>query len=332
MSHVKWTDKKVAIIGAGPAGLGCADILVRNGVKPVVFDKRPEIGGLLTFGIPEFKMEKDVMKRRREIFTGMGVEFRLNTEIGTDVTIDQLLADYDAVFMGMGTYTYMKGGFAGEDLDGVYDALDFLIANVNRCQGWEKDPSEYISVEGKKVIVLGGGDTAMDCNRTSIRQGAESVVCAYRRDEANMPGSRREVKNAREEGVEFQFNRQPIEIVGENGKVTGVKVVTTQLGEPDSRGRRSPEPIPGSEEILPADAVLLAFGFRTSPADWFTDVEINLDGSGRVLAAEQQQYKFQTSNPKIFAGGDMVRGSDLVVTAIWEGRQAAEGILDYLDV
>ena len=272
------------------------------------------------------------MKRRREIFAGMGVEFRLNTEIGTDITIEQLLADYDAVFMGMGTYTYMKGGFAGEDLDGVYDALDFLIANVNRTQGWEKDVAEYISVEGKKVIVLGGGDTAMDCNRTSIRQGAESVVCAYRRDEENMPGSRREVKNAREEGVDFMFNRQPIEIVGENGKVTGVKVVTTQLGEPDSRGRRSPEPVPGSEEVLAADAVLLAFGFRASPADWFAGANIGLDGSGRVVAAEKQQYRFQTSNPKIFAGGDMVRGSDLVVTAIWEGREAAEGILDYLDI
>ena len=147
-----------------------------------------------------------------------------------------------------------------------------------------------------------------------------------------MPGSRREVTNAREEGVNFLFNRQPIEIVGENGKVTGVKVVTTQLGEPDSRGRRSPEPIPGSEEILAADCVLLAFGFRASPADWFAGSDIQVDGSGRVLAAEQQTYKFQTSNPKVFAGGDMVRGSDLVVTAIWEGRQAAEGILDYLDL
>ena len=332
MSGVKWTNKKVAIIGAGPAGLGCADILARGGVKPVVFDKRPEIGGLLTFGIPEFKMEKDVMKRRREIFTGMGIEFRLNTEIGVDVTIEQLLAEYDAVFMGMGTYTYMKGGFPGEDLDGVYDALDFLIANVNRCQGWEKDPSEYISVDGKKVIVLGGGDTAMDCNRTSLRQGAHDVTCAYRRDESNMPGSAREVKNAYEEGVKFLFNRQPIEVVGENGKVTGVKVVTTQMGEPDSRGRRSPEPIPGSEEVLPADAVLLAFGFRPSPADWFGSANVSLDGSGRVVAAEQQEFKFQTSNPKIFAGGDMERGSDLVVTAIWEGRQAAEGILDYLGV
>lgn len=332
MSAVRKTDKRVAIIGAGPAGLGCADVLVRNGVKPVVFDRNPEIGGLLTFGIPEFKMEKSVMVNRRGIFESMGIEFRLNTEIGKDISIEQLLADYDAVFMGMGTYTYMKGGFPGESLSGVYDALDFLIANVNRCQGWEKNPADFISMEGKKVVILGGGDTAMDCNRTSIRQGAEAVTCAYRRDEANMPGSVREVKNAREEGVNFLFNRQPVEIIGNNGEVTGVKVVTTQLGEPDSRGRRSPEPIPGSEEILPADAVILAFGFRPSPSDWFAGQGIAMDGSGRVTAAEQQTYKFQTSNPKIFAGGDMVRGSDLVVTAIWEGRQAAEGILDYLKV
>lgn len=330
LSHVKATGKKVAIIGAGPAGLGCADVLTRSGVKAVVFDKNPEIGGLLTFGIPEFKMEKSVMSRRRQIFQDMGIVFRLNVDIGVDVQFADLLAEYDAVFMGMGTYTYMKGGFPGEDLPGVYDALDFLIANVNRCLGFEKNPADYIDVQGKKVVVLGGGDTAMDCNRTAIRQGAASVSCAYRRDEANMPGSRREVTNAREEGVEFLFNRQPIEIVGDGHKVTGVKVVKTQLGEPDARGRRSPEPVPGSEQILPADAVILAFGFRPSPAPWFADVGIETDASGRVNAPEQAKYKFQTSNPKIFAGGDMVRGSDLVVTAIWEGRQAAEGILDYL--
>ncbi len=330
LSHVKATGKKVAIIGAGPAGLGCADVLTRSGVQAVVFDKYPEIGGLLTFGIPEFKMEKAVMSRRRQIFQDMGIEFRLNTEVGKDVQFEDLLAEYDAVFMGMGTYTYMKGGFPGEDLPGVYDALDFLIANVNRCLGFEKDPADYIDMKGKKVVVLGGGDTAMDCNRTSIRQGADSVSCAYRRDEANMPGSRREVTNAREEGVEFLFNRQPIEIVGDGYKVTGVKVVETQLGEPDARGRRSPEPVPGSEQILPADAVILAFGFRPSPAPWFANVGVETDASGRVNAPEQSTYKFQTSNPKIFAGGDMVRGSDLVVTAIWEGRQAAEGILDYL--
>lgn len=331
MSTVTWTDKKVAVIGAGPAGIGCADILVRNGVKPVVFDKYPEIGGLLTFGIPEFKLEKSVLARRREIFTEMGVEFRLNTEIGKDISIDELLEEYDAVFMGMGTYTYMKGGFEGENLEGVYDALPFLVANVNRNLGFEKDPADFISVAGKRVVVLGGGDTAMDCNRTSIRQGAGSVTCAYRRDEENMPGSKREVVNAKEEGVEFLFNRQPVAIVGD-GKVEGVKVVKTQLGEPDENGRRRPEVIDGSEEILPADIVLVAFGFNPSPAAWFADKDIEINSWGGVVAPEEQKYKFQTTNPKVFAGGDMVRGSDLVVTAIWEGRQAAEGILDYLDV
>ena len=331
MSGVVPTGKRVAIIGAGPAGLGCADVLARAGVSPVVFDRNPEIGGLLTFGIPEFKLEKTVMSRRREVFEGMGIEFRLNTEIGKDVMIDELLADYDAVFMGMGTYTYMKGGFPGEDLPGVYDALDFLIANVNRNLGFEKSADDFIDMKGKTVVVLGGGDTAMDCNRTSIRQGANAVTCAYRRDEANMPGSRKEVKNAKDEGVKFLFNRQPIAIVGED-KVEGVKVVETRLGEPDARGRRSPEPIPGSEQVLAADAVIIAFGFRPSPADWFVDKQIDTDSQGRVVAPEQAQYKFQTSNPKVFAGGDMVRGSDLVVTAIWEGRQAAEGILDYLEV
>ncbi len=329
MSKVQWTDKKVAVIGAGPAGLGCADILVRNGVKPVVFDKYPEIGGLLTFGIPEFKLEKEVMTRRREVFTEMGVEFRLNTEIGKDISFEDIVNEYDAVFLGMGTYNYMKGGFPGEDLSGVYDALPFLISNVNRNLGYEKDPADFIDMKGKKVIVLGGGDTAMDCNRTSIRQNAESVHCAYRRDEENMPGSRREVQNAKEEGVEFLFNRQPVAIIGEE-KVEGVKVVETRLGEPDENGRRRPEVIEGSEEILPADVVLVAFGFRPSPADWLGNHDVQINDWGGVIAPEAKQY--QTTNPKVFAGGDMVRGSDLVVTAIYEGRQAAEGIMDYLDV
>ncbi|WP_432471746.1 FAD-dependent oxidoreductase [Amphritea sp. HPY] len=332
MSKVTATDKKVAVIGAGPAGLACADILVRNGVKPVVFDRHPEIGGLLTFGIPEFKLDKDVMVRRREIFTDMGVEFRLGTEVGKDIQMQELIEQYDAVFLGMGTYTYMKGGFPGEDLDGVYDALPFLISNVNRCLGYEKDAADYIGVEGKNVVVLGGGDTAMDCNRTSIRQGAQNVFCAYRRDEANMPGSKREVENAREEGVQFMFNRQPVEVVGEAGKVTGVKVITTRMGEPDENGRSRPEVVSGSEEVLPADAVLVAFGFRPSPAPWFTDFGIELEQDGRIKTSADERFAFQTSNDKVFAGGDMVRGSDLVVTAIDEGRKAAEGIMDYLKV
>ncbi|MEH6650299.1 MAG: FAD-dependent oxidoreductase [Motiliproteus sp.] len=332
MSKVVATDKKVAIIGAGPAGIACADILSRNGVSTVVFDRHPEIGGLLTFGIPEFKLEKSVMVRRREILEGMGIEFRLNTEIGKDIEFNELLEQYDAVFLGMGTYTSMKGGFPGEDLDGVVDALPFLISNVNHCLGYEKDPSEFIDLNGKKVVVLGGGDTAMDCNRTSIRQGAESVQCAYRRDEANMPGSRKEVVNSKQEGVEFLFNRQPVEIVGDNGKVTGIKLVTTRMGEPDANGRQSAEVIEGSEEIVAADAVLVAFGFSPSPAPWFEQFDIQLDPRGRVLAPANGDFAFQTTNPKIFAGGDMVRGSDLVVTAIDEGRKAAEGILDYLEL
>ncbi|MCW9004028.1 MAG: FAD-dependent oxidoreductase [Gammaproteobacteria bacterium] len=331
ISSVKPTGKKVAIVGAGPAGLGCADILVRNGVKPVVFDKYSEIGGLLTFGIPPFKLEKEVLSTRREIFEGMGVEFKLNTEIGKDIQFQQLLDEYDAVFLGMGTYKYMKGGFPGEDMDGVYEALPYLISNTNTLLGVTSS-DELIDMKGKRVVVLGGGDTAMDCNRTAIRQGAAKVTCAYRRDEENMPGSKREVQNAKEEGVEFLWNRQPVEIVGENGTVTGLKVVTTELGAADERGRRRPEPIAGTEEILPADHVLIAFGFQPSPEDWFADFNIETDERGRVKAPENGQFKFQTANPKIFAGGDMVRGSDLVVTAIFEGRNAAEGILDYLEV
>lgn len=332
LSHVVPTGKKVAIIGAGPAGLGCADILTRNGVQPVVFDRYPEIGGLLTFGIPEFKLEKQVMSRRREVFEGMGIEFRLNTEVGKDITINEILDQYDAVFMGMGTYTYMRGNFPGEDLPGVYEALPYLIGNVNHNLGFEQDSEAHVNLKGKRVVVLGGGDTAMDCVRTAVRQQAEHVICAYRRDEQNMPGSRREVKNAMEEGVEFLYNRQPIEVVEYFGQACGVKMVQTELGEPGADGRRRPEPIPGSEEVMEADAVIVAFGFQPSPPQWLEEVSVQTNDWDGVIAEEFQPFKFQTTNPKIFAGGDMVRGSDLVVTAIWEGRQAAEGILDYLDL
>lgn len=332
LSGVIPTDKKVAIIGAGPAGLGCADVLARNGVKSVVFDRYPEIGGLLTFGIPEFKLEKSVMTLRREIFEGMGIEFRLNTEVGTDIAPGELMEQFDAVFLGMGTYESMRGNFPGENLPGVYKALPFLVGNVNHNLGFEQQPDDYVNLKGKRVVVLGGGDTAMDCVRTAVRQQAEHVICAYRRDEVNMPGSRREVKNAREEGVEFLFNRQPIEVVEYFGQACGVKMIETRLGEADSDGRRRPEPIEGSEQVLEADAVIIAFGFQPDPPAWFQEVDVQTNDWDGVVAEEHQTFKFQTTNPKIFAGGDMVRGSDLVVTAIWEGRQAAEGILDYLEV
>jgi len=328
LSNRTWTKKKVAIIGAGPAGIGCADILIRAGIKCDVFDKQPEIGGLLTFGIPEFKLEKSVVRRRRKILEDMGIKFHLNKEIGKDIGFQKLHDNYDAVFLGMGTYTSLEGGFKGESLPQVHKAIDYLIGNTNHLLKLEQKENSYVNLKGKKVIVLGGGDTAMDCNRTAIRQGAQSVSCLYRRDEKNMPGSRREVLNAQEEGVQFEFNIQPIEIMGTN-RVEGVKTIKTKLGEPDQNGRQVPVPIPGSEKIFPADEVVIAFGFRASPADWFKDFNIKINNAGLVEAPEKQELKFQTSNPKIFSGGDMVRGSDLVVTAIWEGREAAKSIIQF---
>jgi len=300
-------------------------------VQAIVYDRYEEIGGLLMFGIPPFKLEKDVVKTRRRLLEEMGVEFRLNTEIGVDVTIDELLAEYDAVFLGMGTYNALQGGFPGEELEGVTEALPYLISNVRNQEGTLESADQFIDAKDENVVVLGGGDTAMDCNRTAIRQGAKNVYCAYRRDEENMPGSKREVANAKEEGVQFLWNRQPVEVVGENGRVTGVKVVTTELGEPDVRGRRSPTPIAGSEEILAADRVIIAFGFRPDPPDWFDVSGIDTDERGRV-AVNKAKHAYQTTHEKIFAGGDMVRGADLVVTAVFEGREAANGIIKYLGV
>ena len=329
LSHRKWIDKKVAIVGSGPAGIACADILTRSGIRSHVYDKNEEIGGLLTFGIPEFKLEKSVVIRRRKILEGMGIKFHLGKEVGKDVPFKKLYNEYDAVFLAMGTYTSLEGGFKGEKLPGVYKAIDYLISNTKKLLNMETGKAEHINFKGKKVVILGGGDTAMDCNRTAIRQGAKSVTCLYRRDEKNMPGSRREVKNAKEEGVIFDFNIQPIDILG-NEKVEGVKTVTTELGDVDQNGRRVPIPIPGSEKIYDADVVIVAFGFRASPAPWFDDFNIETKKNGLVIAEEEQEYKFQTSNNKIFSGGDMVRGSDLVVTAIWEGREAGKSIIKYV--
>lgn len=331
MSNVVDTGKRVGIIGAGPAGLAAADVLARNGIRSVVFDAYPEIGGLLTFGIPPFKLEKSVVQQRRSIMAGMGVEFVLNTRVGVDVSFESIIAEYDAVFLGMGTYTAVTGEFAGDQLAGVYEALPYLVSNVRREMRLDQDKVDHIDLRGKHVVVLGGGDTGMDCNRTAIRQRAASVTCAYRRDEINMPGSRREVANSKEEGVNFLFNQQPVEIIGAD-HVTGVKLQKTELGAPDVDGRRRPETVPGSERIVPADAVIIAFGFRPNPPDWFHDFDIGVLSNGRVRVDSLGKYQLQTTNPKVFAGGDMVRGSDLVVTAVFEGREAAAGITAYLDV
>ena len=265
MSHVSDTGKRVGIVGAGPAGLAAADVLARNGIRSVVFDAYPEIGGLLTYGIPPFKLEKQVVRQRREILEGMGVQFVLNTRVGTDKPFEELLDEFDAVFLGMGTYAYVTGGFAGEGLDGVYDALPYLVGNAYRELGHDESDAPYIDLKDKNVVVLGGGDTGMDCNRTAIRQGAASVTCAYRRDEENMPGSRREVANSKEEGVTFLFNRQPLEIHGRR-QGHGCQGRGNETWCAGTGRSASPEPIPGAEEVLPADVVVIAFGFQTRSA------------------------------------------------------------------
>jgi len=330
LSGVIATGHRVAIIGAGPAGLACADVLARNGVKAVVYDSHPEIGGLLSFGIPEFKLEHKVIKTRRRILEGMGIEFVLNTHIGRDIPFDDILQEHDCVFLGLGTYTPMKGGMPGEDARGVYRALDYLIGNTKSLLEMPAGEHTFTNLNGQSVVVLGGGDTAMDCVRTAIRQGASEVFCLYRRDRENMPGSQNEVSNAIEEGVQFRFNVQALEVVADNGKVKAVKVVETRLGQPDESGRRRPEPIEGSETSIDADAVIVAYGFKASPENWFETFEIQTNQWGLVEVSEEDKFAFQTGNPKIFAAGDMVRGADLVVTAIADARKAALGIVNYL--
>ena len=328
LRHVQPSGHRVAIIGAGPAGLACADRLARRGIEAHVLDRHEQIGGLLTFGIPPFKLEKDVVQTRRELLEGMGVRFHLGVEVGRDVAFEALLVDHDAVFVATGTYAAVDGGLPGLDLDGVRPALPFLIDNVRFRLGLEAATDPADTIRGRRVLVLGGGDTAMDCVRTAVRLGADEVSCVYRRDETAMPGSRREVEHARAEGVRFLFNRQPTAILGSNGRVRGVECVETATG-PDGR----PGNVTGSEHDLVADVVILAFGYRPSPPDWLAAHGVALQDDGRVVIDNRAEahsapsrLPFQTTNPKIFCGGDMVRGADLVVTAVHDGREAGEAI------
>ena len=354
VSTAQPTGKRVAIVGAGPAGLACADRLARAGVQAVVFDRYEQIGGLLQFGIPSFKLDKSVIATRRTVLEGMGVEFRLSIEIGRDIAMETLLAEFDAVFLGLGSYRYTDGGLPGQDLKQVLPALPFLVQNGRIVVGTENNQSRPIAgwedqvrlpdLHGKRVVVLGGGDTGMDCVRSAVRLGAAQVSCVYRRDEASMPGSAREVANAREEGVQFLFQRTPLGLLDDgNGHVRAVCVAETRPGEPDARGRRRPEQIPGSETELDADIVIIAFGFQPDPPAWLAAHGIALHDDGRVkivpappphhplrIDPAKPIHPYQTSNDKVFAGGDGVRGADLVVTAVQEGRDAAASIVRFL--
>jgi glutamate synthase (NADPH) small chain len=354
VSTAQPTGKRVAIVGAGPAGLACADKLARAGVQAVVFDRYEQIGGLLQFGIPSFKLDKSVIATRRTVLEGMGVEFRLGVEIGRDVAMETLLAEFDAVFLGLGSYRYTDGGLPGQDLKHVLPALPFLVQNGRIVVGTEADQGRPIAgwedqvqlpdLHGKRVVVLGGGDTGMDCVRSAVRLGAAQVSCVYRRDEASMPGSAREVANAREEGVQFLFQRAPLELLDDgDGNVRAVRVVETRIGAPDARGRSRPEPVPGGETELDADIVIIAFGFQPDPPAWLAahGIALHDDGRVRVVPAPPPHhplridpanpvYPYQTANAKVFAGGDGVRGADLVVTAVQEGRDAAASMVRML--
>lgn len=328
LSHVQTKPWSVGIVGAGPAGLACADILTRNGISVTVYDRYPEIGGLLSFGIPDFKLELQVMRKRREILEGSGVLFKLNCEIGRDIQADELEKMHDALFFGLGTYKPVEASLPGMEEGGIVPALEFLIGQTAHMYGLDLPGYEHINLAGERVLVLGGGDTAMDCVRTAIRQGAESVHCVYRRDQQNMPGSPREVNHAMKEGVQFEFNAQPIRLIHEDRKLTGLEIARTRLLAADG-GRARPEVISGSEQIIPASALIFAFGYQPNPPQWLKAIGVNTDDYG--LVNMQERLPGQTSNPAIFAAGDMVRGSDLVVTAIADAREAAESIVQYLE-
>ena len=321
-------NKTVAVIGAGPAGLACADFLTRYGFNVEVFDRHPEIGGLLTFGIPAFKLEKEIMHRRFELFKEMGVKFHLNTEIGKDVEFSQLVNSFSAVFIATGAYQPLQDENIDIKATGVYDALPFLIGNARSLLGYAHD-IPLTDFRDKNVLVLGGGDTSMDCVRTLIRIGAKSVTGVYRRDEVNLPGSYKEYQNAGEEGVNFIFNAQPIGLSSADGKLSGVNFVKTKLVKSDTPGRFKPEIISDSNFNLNADMVITAFGFKVHDMPWLSAAQVDVDNQNKIKI-DQNQHKFQTSNPKIFAGGDSVRGANLVVNAISDGIGAALAIKQYL--
>ncbi|WP_198389341.1 NAD(P)-dependent oxidoreductase [Roseovarius faecimaris] len=321
--------ESVGIIGAGPGGLAAADVLRRAGVQVTVYDRYDRAGGLLTYGIPGFKLEKDVVMRRIEQLEQGGVEFVMNCDIGTDLSFEEIRNKHNALLIATGVYKSRDLPGPGAGAKGIVRAIDYLTAS-NRLSFGDTVPefeSGELNAEGKQVIVIGGGDTAMDCVRTAIRQGAKSVKCLYRRDRENMPGSQREVQNAEEEGVVFQWLSAPKGFSGD--PVSTVKVQQMRLGAPDASGRQSPEEIEGAVTDEPADLVIKALGFEPEdlPTLWNQE-ELEVTRWGTVKA---EFTTGRTAMPGVYAVGDIVRGASLVVWAIRDGRDAAAAILDDLN-
>jgi glutamate synthase (NADPH/NADH) small chain len=335
--------ESVGIVGAGPGGLAAADVLRRAGVQVTIYDRYDRAGGLLTYGIPGFKLEKDVVMRRNEQLAQGGVDFRLNCAVGVDIGFEDIRATHDAVVIATGVYKTRDLQVPGSAADGIVDAIDFLTAS-NRKSFGDAVPafdSGALNASGKRVVVIGGGDTAMDCVRTSVRQGATSVKCLYRRDRANMPGSQREVQNAEEEGVIFEWLSAPKGFVSDlrltdanvqdepTGHVRGVTVQKMRLGAPDATGRQAPELIEDSDYVEDADLVIKALGFEPEdlPQLW-DEPELDVTRWGTIRA---DFTTGATAMPGVYAVGDIVRGASLVVWAIKDGRDVAQAILVQLN-
>ena len=321
----EFSDKKVAVVGSGPAGFSTATYLMRAGINVEMFEKASRPGGLLTYGIPNFKLEKEVVFRRFKFLQDAGMKLFLNVEVGKDIAFKELIENYDAVFIGIGAEKSKKANIVGEDSENCFLAIDFL-KNIQQKHFTESYDKKY-EVEGKNVVVIGGGDTAMDCIRTSLREKAKSVKCLYRRDAMNMPGSRKEFKNAKEEGAEFVFHASPKEVLlNENHEVIGIEMFKTQLSQKDESGRQRVEIIDGSQFRVDADVVIFALGFDVQKVDFLAENGIETNQWGEIIASQNQE----SSKPFIFTGGDCFRGSDLVVTAAQDGKIAAQTMIEKL--
>ena len=316
--------RRVAVVGSGPGGLACADELAKLGYAVTIFEAQSEAGGLLLNGIPAFKLEKSVVERRLNILRQRGVKFELGVAVGAQLQLQDLLRDFHAVFLGIGAQKAKDLGLPGAELAGVHQALPFLV-QYNSPMPLALPP---IPVAGQRVAVLGGGDTAMDCLRTALRAGATEAVCVYRRDLANMPGSRKEYFNALEETAQFLFLTNPVVLEADaHGRVARVRCVKIELGEPDASGRQKPRTVPGSEFTIPADVVIVAYGFDLVPFPAGSDLSrVAVNDWGTIKVDEQQM----TNVPGVFAGGDASRGASLVVHAVRDGRKAAFGIHRHL--
>jgi glutamate synthase (NADPH/NADH) small chain len=315
------SDKKVAIVGSGPAGFSCATYLMRAGINVEMFEKANRPGGLLTYGIPSFKLEKEIVFRRFDFLTEAGMKLHLNSEVGKDIDLQDLIENFDAVFIGIGAEKSRKANIPNENGKNVFLAIDFL-KNIQQ-KNFDEEYDRGFEVRGKHVAVIGGGDTAMDCIRTSLREKAASVKCLYRRDVLNMPGSKKEFKNAREEGAEFIFNASPKEVLlNSDGKVIGIEMLKTLLSQKDETGRQRVEIIDDSAYRVDADVVIFALGFDQVNPEFLYENGIETNKWGEIIANENGEC----SKPFIFTGGDCFRGSDLVVTAAEDGKIAAKEI------